>query len=64
MKPYGRVRGDSGCCPGHDTFPSETYNNRRSKRAQARDTKVQHQRARARSKSELHTAVEEAETCQ
>jgi hypothetical protein len=64
MKPYGRQRGDSGCCPGHDTFPSETYANRRSKRAQTRDTVIQHQRARAQQKTETREAVSEAETCQ
>lgn len=26
-------RGDCGCCPGHDTFPNETYNSRRSKKS-------------------------------
>ena len=53
MKPYGSRRGDCGCCPGHDKYPSETYNNRRSKRAQTRDTKSQHQAARARLKRDL-----------
>ncbi|MBP2498350.1 hypothetical protein ABID82_005036 [Methylobacterium sp. PvP062] len=64
MKPYGRRRGDSGCCPGHDTFPSETYANRRSKRAQTRDTVLQHQRARAQQKHETRAALEDPERCQ
>lgn len=34
------------CCPGHDTFPTETYNNRRSKRARSRDKKLEHRMAR------------------
>lgn len=46
MRPYGWRPGDSGCCPGHDKFPSETYDNNRSKRAQTRDTKLQHRRGR------------------
>ena len=28
------------CCPGHDLFPSETYNSRRSKKARSRDKKL------------------------
>ena len=34
------------CCPGHDTFPTETYNNRRSKKARSRDKKLEHRMAR------------------
>lgn len=60
MRPYGSKRGDSGCCPGHDTFPSETYGNRRSKRAQTRDTAIQHQVARARLKADTRKAIEES----
>ena len=40
-------RGDCGCCPGHDTFPMETYKNNRSKRARSRDKKAEHQHARS-----------------
>ena len=36
----------SSCCPGHDTWPCETYSNRRSKRARARDKKLEHRYAR------------------
>lgn len=39
-------RGVSGCCPGHDQFPCETYNNNRSKRARSRDKKREHQLVR------------------
>lgn len=46
MKAYGRNRRHFGCCPGHDTFPSETYNNRRSKKAHSRDNKVMHRAER------------------
>lgn len=53
MKPYGVDRSDAGCCPGHDKFPSDTYSTSRSKRAQARDTKLAHGRARARSRAEI-----------
>lgn len=48
----------NGCCPGHDTFPNETYNSRRSKRARTRDKKVEHQLARTISKRKLRCEVE------
>ena len=25
MKPYGVKKQDTGCCPGHDKYPSEHY---------------------------------------
>lgn len=37
---------DCWCCPGHDKWPNETYNNNRSKRARSRDKKLEHQTAR------------------
>jgi hypothetical protein len=52
VKPYGVTKHDRGCCPGHDRFPKETYRNRRSKKAQTRDTQIAHQVARARAKRE------------
>lgn len=30
------------CCPGHDDWPNDTYRNRRSKAARARDIKREH----------------------
>jgi hypothetical protein len=36
-----------GCCPGHDDYPNETYRNRRSKKARARDKKLEHQHIRS-----------------
>ena len=43
-----RVRPDLSykCCPGHDTFPTDTYNSRRSKKARSRDKKLEHRMAR------------------
>ncbi len=58
MKPYGWKPGDSGCCPGHDKFPGETYENNRSKRAQTRDTAVQHRRGRRSDKQRLPSEVD------
>lgn len=48
MRAYGVDRKDRGCCPGHDKFPRDTYNNRRSKKAHARAVRLAHKRARAR----------------
>jgi hypothetical protein len=46
MKAYGVKRQDFGCCPGHDKFPKGTYNNRKSKKARARDKRYSHKVAR------------------
>lgn len=35
-------RGVSSCCPGHDSYPNQTYRNRRSKKARARGIKQEH----------------------
>ena len=51
----------SFCCPGHDTFPNETYNSRRSKHARARDKQLEHQVARSISKRQLRDEVLESE---
>lgn len=48
----------STCCPGHDTFPNETYKSRRSKHARARDKKLEHQVARSMAKRDLREEVE------
>jgi hypothetical protein len=42
-----RMKHVSGCCPGHDTFPNDTYASRRSKKARARDKQAEHQAARS-----------------
>lgn len=52
-------RGDCGCCPGHDTYPVETYSNNRSKRARARDKKMEHQHARSIFKRQLKKDITE-----
>lgn len=57
MRPYGVRRKDQGCCPGHDRFSGDSYNNNRSKRAQTRDTKVAHQLARVRIKASVRQAA-------
>jgi len=53
MKAYGVDRKDRGCCPGHDKFPKDSYNSRRSKKARAQAKKIAHSRARARAKTEI-----------
>jgi hypothetical protein len=55
----GALKG-SRCCPGHDTWPSETYRNRRSKRARARDIKREHRYVRRVLKARLRSEVEAA----
>jgi hypothetical protein len=58
MKAYGvNPRFDRGCCPGHDTFPRDSYKNSRSKRAHRRDTKIAHRRARRVAKKETASAA-------
>lgn len=51
MKPYGVNRRDRGCCPGHDKFPPDTYNSRRSKHARQKAKRCAHKRARARQRT-------------
>ena len=50
MKPYGVKRKDKGCCPGHDKFPKDSYNNKRSKKAHAKAKKKAHKRGRREQK--------------
>lgn len=59
MKPYGRDRKDYGCCPGHDLYPSETYNSNRSKRARSRDNKRMHRHERRSVKIRITTTENE-----
>lgn len=62
MKPYGvNPRYDQDCCPGHSTFPKDTYKNRRSKKAQTRDTKIAHRRERRIAKSKIEPYQEDHE---
>jgi hypothetical protein len=43
---YDLERYVSVCCPGHDTFPNDTYDSNRSKRARSRDIKLEHRYVR------------------
>ena len=52
-------RGDCGCCPGHDKFPNETYNSRRSKKARSRDIKKEHRVVRRILKQEIKNNLED-----
>lgn len=49
-----------GCCPGHDKFPAETYSSRRSKKARARNKKVEHQQVRTIQKRNIALQLIEA----
>ena len=53
MIAYGVDRRDRGCCPGHDKFPCDSYNSRRSKKAHSKASRVAHKRARARASADL-----------
>ncbi|MBF0097167.1 MAG: hypothetical protein HQM04_10650 [Magnetococcales bacterium] len=57
MKAYGVKRKDCGCCPGHDKFSRDTYNSRRSKKAQTKATKIAHGIARARIKNAIDQTI-------
>lgn len=48
-----KERNVTGCCPGHDKWPAETYRSRRSKKARSRDKKKEHQLVRQLVKKEL-----------
>lgn len=60
MKKQGIKLKDSGCCPGHDKFPRETYGSRASKKAKRKTDQLANQRARAWGKIELMKALDEA----
>jgi hypothetical protein len=49
----------TGCCPGHDNWPSETYRNRRSKRARARDKAIEHRFVRRKLNGELAKEIKD-----
>ena len=61
MKAYGVKRQDQSCCPGHNKFSRETYNSRRSKKAQTRDTKHAHGRERSSVKIQTKIGVDNIE---
>lgn len=52
--------GVTGCCPGHDEFPDDTYKSNRSKRARSRDIKKEHRMVRRIVKNKLHNDIEVA----
>jgi hypothetical protein len=47
---HKRMKIISGCCPGHDDWPRETYRGKRSKHARSRDIKKEHRYARRKTK--------------
>ena len=63
MKPYGvNPKHDQDCCPGHSRFPKDSYNNRRSKKAQTRDTKIAHRKERRKTKNKLKKGTNASQT--
>jgi hypothetical protein len=58
MKPYGLDKyGMRGCCPGHDEFPRETYNSRRSKKRHRLDTKKKRREFRRKQRQKLREQI-------
>lgn len=51
-----------GCCPGHDDFPSDTYKNKRSKKARAYGKQIEHQYVRSHFRDELNKEVKNLAT--
>ena len=47
------------CCPNHSTWPSETYNSRRSEHAHSRDKKREHRFVRHVAKQKIQYEVDE-----
>ena len=58
MQPYGIKKADSGCCPGHDKFPRETYGTRTSLKAKRKTDRCAHKRARKWAKNELEIFIQ------
>lgn len=59
MKPYGvNPKYDQDCCPGHSLFSKETYNNRRSKKAQTRDSKLAHRKERRTARQSMKKNID------
>jgi len=58
MKAYGLVdRTLRGCCPGHDAFPRESYNNRRSIKKHRSETLRNRRRERRLRRQNLRNSV-------
>ncbi|EBQ4063370.1 hypothetical protein BA096_01305 [Salmonella enterica] len=47
------------CCPGHDTYPADTFSSKRSKHARARDIKKEHRHVRRVKKHRLRNTPSE-----
>jgi len=52
MKPYG-IQRVHPCCPGHDSHPTGSYSNRRSKKARARGKTIAAKGERTRVRIDL-----------
>jgi hypothetical protein len=52
MKPYG-IKRVQPCCPGHDSHPTGSYSNRRSKKARARGKTIAAKGERTRVRIDL-----------
>lgn len=59
MRKRGIKRGDSGCCPGHDKFPRESYNNRVSVIKKRRTDQLANMRARRWDRQIIQQEIEQ-----
>ena len=48
------------CCPGHDDFPCETYDNNRSKKARSKGIAVEHRFVRRVLRQQLRKILDES----
>lgn len=56
---HKKKRNVSGCCPGHDDWPEETYRGKRSKKARSRDKQKEHKYVRILNRREVEGLTEE-----
>ena len=50
-------RGHSGCCPGHDEYPTGSYKGRKSKKARAKGKQAEHQYVRTLQTRQLQEEI-------
>lgn len=52
-------RGVSGCCPGHDDYPNDTYKTHASRKARSKHKTVEHKHVRTIIKRQISKEIEE-----
>jgi hypothetical protein len=56
MKAYGVHKKDAGCCPGHDKYPPDGYNNDRGDKRQ-RDQRARKKTAREEGRNSIKISL-------